>query len=176
MSELSTLARPYAEAVFKTAKENKSVAKWSDMLAFLSVVMQDKEMTTIIANPKVTQDQLTQLLLDICQDQLTKEGVNLLKLLVQNDRLILAPEISELYESFKAEHEGYIDVEVISAYALSKDEQKKFSATLEKQLDKKIRITTSIDKTLIGGFLAKAGDKVIDGSIKGQLQQLAKKL
>ena len=176
MSELSTLARPYAEAVFKTAIENKSVAKWSDMLAFLSVVMQDKEMTAIVANPKVTQDQLTQLLLDICQDQLTKEGVNLLKLLVQNDRLILAPQISELYESFKAEHEGYIDVEVISAYALSKDEQKKFATTLEKQLDKKVHITTSIDKTLIGGFLAKAGDKVIDGSIKGQLQQLAKKL
>jgi F-type H+-transporting ATPase subunit delta len=176
MSELSTLARPYAEAVFKTALENKSVSEWSEMLAFLSVVMQDKEMTAVAVNPKVSEQQLTQLLLDICQDQLSNEGVNFLKLLVQNDRLILAPQISELYESFKAEHEGYVDVEVISAYALSKDEQKKFATTLEKQLDKKVHITTSIDKSLIGGFLAKAGDKVIDGSIKGRLQQLAKKL
>jgi F-type H+-transporting ATPase subunit delta len=176
MSELSTLARPYAEAVFKTAIENKSVPKWSDMLEFLSVVMQDKEMTKVVINPKVNHEQLTQLLLDICQDQLSKEGVNFLKLLVQNDRLILAPQISELYESFKAEHEGYVDVEVISAYALSKDEQKKFATMLEKKLDKKVHITSSIDKTLIGGFLAKAGDKVIDGSIRGQLQQLAKKL
>ncbi len=176
MSELSTLARPYAEAVFKRALESKSVSEWSDELAFLALVMQDKEMTAIIANPKVSQEQLTALLLDICQDQLKQEGVNFLKLLIENDRLILAPQISALYESFKAEHEGYVDVEVISAYALSKEEQKKFATTLEKKLDKKVHITTSIDKTLIGGFLAKAGDKVIDGSIKGQLQQLAKKL
>jgi F-type H+-transporting ATPase subunit delta len=97
MSELSTLARPYAEAVFKTAIENKSVPKWSDMLEFLSVVMQDEEMTAVVINPKVNHEQLTQLLLDICQGQLSKEGVNFLKLLVQNDRLILAPQISGLY-------------------------------------------------------------------------------
>ena len=176
MSELSTLARPYAEAVFKRALETKAVSEWSDMLSFLGLVMQDDELATVISNPKVTQEQLTQLLLDICQDQLQKEGVNFLKLLVQNDRLLLAPQISELYESYKAEHEGYVDVEVISAYALSKEEQNKFATTLKKQLGKTVHITTSIDKNLIGGFIAKAGDKVIDGSIKGQLQQLAKKL
>lgn len=176
MSELSTLARPYAEAVFKRALETKAVSEWSDMLAFLALVMQDDEMAAVIANPKVTQEQLTQLLLDICQDQLQKEGVNFLKLLVQNDRLLLAPQISELYESHKAEHEGYVDVEVVSAYALTKEEQNKFATTLKKQLGKKVHITTSIDKNLIGGFIAKAGDMVIDGSIKGQLQQLAKKL
>ncbi|MCK5477495.1 MAG: F0F1 ATP synthase subunit delta [Methylococcales bacterium] len=174
MSELSTLARPYAEAVFKRAIESKSITDWSEVLVFLSVVMQDKEMVAIIANPKVSQEQLTSLLLDICQEQLKQEGVNFLKLLIENDRLMLAPQISKLYESFKAEHEGYVDVEVISAYALSKEEQNKFATTLKKILDKKIHITTSIDKSLIGGFLAKAGDKVIDGSIKGQLQQLAK--
>jgi F-type H+-transporting ATPase subunit delta len=176
MSELSTLARPYAEAVFKTAIDKKSVSEWSVMLEFLAIVMQDKELIAIVANPKVTEQQLTQLLLNICQDQLTKEGNNFLKLLIQNDRLILAPQIYNLYEAFKAEHEGYVDVEVMSAYALSKEEQKKFATMLEKQLDKKVHITTSIDKTLLGGFLAKAGDKVIDGSIRGRLQQLAKKL
>ncbi|KAF3977742.1 MAG: F0F1 ATP synthase subunit delta [Methylococcales symbiont of Iophon sp. n. MRB-2018] len=176
MSELSTLARPYAQAVFKTAVASKSVSEWSDMLSFLSVVMQDKELIAVIANPKVSQEQLTTLLLDICQDQLNGEGSNLLKLLLENDRLLLTPQISELYESYKADHEGYIDVEVISAYTLTKEEQKKFATTLKKQLNKKVHITTSIDKSLIGGFLAKAGDKVIDGSIKGQLQQLAKKL
>ncbi len=176
MSELSTLARPYAEAVFKIAVESKSANEWSNMLEFLSVVIQDKEVATIIVNPKVSQDKLTQLLLDICQDQLTKDGANFLKLLVQNGRLILAPQIAELYESYKADHEGYVDVEVISAYALSKEEQNKFAKVLEKKLDKKVHITTSVDKTLIGGFLAKAGDTVIDGSTKGQLQQLAKKL
>ncbi len=176
MSELLTLARPYAVAVFKRALESKSVSDWSAMLEFLSVVIQDKEMAAVIANPKVGQEQLTQLLLDICQDQLTQEGANFLKLLIQNDRLILAPQISELYESYKAEQEGYVDVDVISAYALTKEEQKKFATTLGKKLDKTVHITTSVDKTLIGGFIAKAGDKVIDGSVKGQLQQLANKL
>jgi len=176
MSELSTLARPYAEAVFKIAVESKSASDWSEMLGFLSAVMQDKEMLAIVANPKVSQEQLTTLILDICQDQLKEQGINFVKLLVQNDRLILAPQISELFEAYKAEHEGYVDVEITSAYALTKDEQKKFVSTLKKQLGKDVQITTSIDKSLIGGFIAKAGDKVIDGSVKGQLQQLAKKL
>jgi len=176
MSELSTLARPYAEAVFKIAVESKSTSEWSEMLGFLSVVMQDQEMVAIVANPKVSQEQLTGLVLDICQDQLKEQGVSLAKLLVENDRLILAPQISELFEAYKAEHEGYVDVEITSAYALTKEEQKSFSTTLKKQLGKDVQITTSIDKSLIGGYLAKAGDKVIDGSVKGQLQQLAKKL
>ena len=174
MSELLTLARPYAEAVFKRAIESKSTSEWSDMLAFLSCVIEDKEMTAIYTNPKVGQEQLTELLVNIGQDQLTKEGNNFLKLLVENDRLILAPQISELYETFKAEHEGYIDVEIISAYTTTKEEQKKFATMLKKILNKDIHITTSVDKDLIGGFLARARDKVIDGSVKGQLQQLAK--
>ncbi len=176
MSELSTLARPYAEAVFKIAVETKTVSDWSDMLSFLSFVMQDHEMVAIVANPKVSQEQLTTLLLDICQGQLKKQGENLVKLLVQNDRLILASQISELFEAYKAEHEGYVDVEITSAFALTKEEQKKVAITLKKQLGKDVQITTSIDKSLIGGYIAKAGDKVIDGSVKGQLQQLAKKL
>ncbi len=176
MSELLTLARPYAEATFKRAIESKSVEKWSDSLAFLSLVVQDKEMSAVISNPKVGEQQLTQLLFDICQDQISKEGENLLKLLIQNERLILAPQISTLYESYKAEHEGYVDVEVISAYATTKEEQKKFATTLKKILNKEVHITTSVNKDLIGGILAKAGDKVIDGSVKGQLQKLAKKL
>ena len=177
MSELSTLARPYAEAVFKRALGNKSISEWSETLAFLATVIDDKEMIGIIANPKVSQDRLTTLLLAICQDQLNTESTNFLKLLIQNNRLVLASQISILYEIFKAEHEGYVDVEITSAYALSKSEQTKLATTLGKTLDKKVQITTSVvDKSLIGGFLARAGDKVIDSSIKGQLQQLAKKL
>ena len=174
MSELSTLARPYAEAVFKIAVESKSTSDWSEMLEFLSAVMQDKEMVAIVANPKVSQEQLASLIMDICQDQVKDQSANFVKLLVQNERLTLAPQISELFEAYKADHEGYVDVELTSAYALTKDEQKKFATTLKKQLGKDVKITTSNDKSLIGGFIAKAGDKVIDGSVKGQLQQLAK--
>jgi F-type H+-transporting ATPase subunit delta len=176
MSELSTLARPYAAAVFKRANETGSAEQWSNTLTFIAAVVKDREILAIIENPKVGKAKLTQLLLAICQDQIEAEGLNFLKLLVQNDRLILAPQISVLYEAHKAHAEGYVDVEVKTAYAFTKEEQKKFTTALEKTLAKKVRMTVSIDKSLIGGFLAKAGDKVIDGSIKGQLQKLAKRL
>ena len=176
MSELSTLARPYAAAVFKIANESNSTEQWSQMLSFLAAVVKDKEMAVIIDNPKVSQDKLAQLMKDICQEQFSQEAQNLLKLLIQNDRLILAPQIAALYEIHKAQAEGYIDVDVKTAYSFTKEEQKKFAKVLEHALSKKVRMNITVDKSLIGGFLAKAGDRVIDGSIKGQLQQLAKRL
>jgi F-type H+-transporting ATPase subunit delta len=176
MSELSTLARPYAAAVFKRASESGSADQWSQMLKFIAAVVKDNGIATIIENPKVSQERLIRLLLDICQGQLNAEGENFLKLLVQNDRLTLAPQISSLYETHKADAEGYVDVDVTTAYAFTKEEQKKFTSTLEKTLAKKVRISVSVDKSLIGGFLAKAGDRVIDGSIKGRLQHMQKTL
>lgn len=176
MSELSTLARPYAAAVFKRASESGSAEPWSQMLKFIAAVVKDNGIATIIENPKVSQERLIQLLLDICQGQLNQEGENFLRLLVQNDRLTLAPQISCLYETHKADAEGYVDVDVTTAYAFTKDEQKKFTSALEKTLAKKVRISVNVDKSLIGGFLAKAGDRVIDGSIKGRLQHMQKTL
>lgn len=176
MSELSTLARPYAAAVFKRASESDSAEQWSQMLNFIAAVVKDNGISTIIENPKVSQDRLIQLILDICAGQLNGEGENFLKLLVQNDRLTLAPQISKLYENHKADAEGYVDVDVTTAYAFTKEEQKKFTSALEKTLAKKVRISVNVDKSLIGGFLAKAGDRVIDGSIKGRLQHMQKTL
>ncbi len=176
MSELSTLARPYAAAVFKRASESGSTEQWSQMLKFIAAVVKDNGVATIIENPKVSQERLIQLLLDICQGHLNQEGENLVKILVQNDRLALAPQISSLYETHKAEMEGYVDVDVTTAYAFTKEEQKKFTSALEKTLAKKVRISVNVDKSLIGGFLAKAGDRVIDGSIKGRLQHMQKTL
>jgi F-type H+-transporting ATPase subunit delta len=176
MSELSTLARPYAAAVFKRASESGSAQQWSDMLNFIAMVVKDKAIAAIVDNPKVSKDKLISVLLDICQGQLNSEGENFLKLLVQNDRLTLAPQISSLYETHKADAEGYVDVDVKTAYSFTKEEQKKFTSSLEKTLAKKVRLNVNVDKSLIGGFLAKAGDRVIDGSVKGRLQQLAKKL
>lgn len=176
MSELATLARPYAEAVFKRAKEVGNSQEWSDTLAFLSVIMQDESLAAIVNNPRVGEDKLTQLLLDICQDQITGEANNFLKLLIENSRLILLPQIAVLFENYKAEDEGYVDVDVITAYALTKAEEQSFATSLKKKLNKQVNIHASVDKTLIGGFLVKAGDSVIDGSISGQLQQLAKRI
>jgi F-type H+-transporting ATPase subunit delta len=176
MSELSTLARPYAAAVFKRASESSAAEQWSEMLSFIATVVGDKDVSSIIENPKVGQNRLAQLLLDICHGQLNEEGENFLKILIQNDRLTLAPQISKLYETHKADAEGYVDVDVTTAYSFTKEEQKKFTSALEKTLAKKVRISVNVDKSLIGGFLAKAGDRVIDGSIKGRLQQMQKTL
>jgi F-type H+-transporting ATPase subunit delta len=176
MSELATLARPYAEAAFKRAKETGTSQEWSDALAFLSVAIQDTDLSAIINNPKVSEDRLVQLMQGICQDQVKGEGLNFLKLLIENSRLYLAPQIAELFESYKAEDEGYVDVDVVTAYALTKAEEQSFASSLKKKLNKDVNIHASVDNSLIGGFLVKAGDSVIDGSISGQLQQLAKRI
>lgn len=176
MSELITLARPYAEAVFKRATESGAAAKWSEMLEFFAAVVKNKDMAALIRNPKVDKQTLTRLMLDICQGRVDNEGENFLKLLVKNGRLSLLPFIKDLYEQQRADNEGYVDVEVRTAYALSAEKQKRLAKSLQKMLNKKPHIKMVVDESLIGGFLARAGDKVIDGSVKGQLQQLAKRL
>ncbi|MCL7422193.1 MAG: F0F1 ATP synthase subunit delta [Methylobacter sp.] len=176
MSELATLARPYAAAVFKRAKETGTTAKWSQSLAFMSAVLNDEEISVVVDNPKVSKERLSALMLDICQGQVDEENANFLKLLVQNNRLTLLPYITEIFETYKADDEGYIDVEVTTAYAFSKEEKQTFASKLEKTLSKKVHMNVTVDKSLIGGVLVRAGDRVIDGSIKGQLQQLAKRL
>jgi F-type H+-transporting ATPase subunit delta len=176
MSELATLARPYAAAVFKRAKETGTTAKWSQSLAFMSAVLSDEEISVVVDNPKVSKERLSALMLDICQGQVDEENANFLKLLVQNNRLTLLPYITEIFEAYKADDEGYIDVEVTTAYAFSKEEKQTFASKLEKTLSKKVHMNVTVDKSLIGGVLVRAGDRVIDGSIKGQLQQLAKRL
>ncbi|WP_198244493.1 F0F1 ATP synthase subunit delta [methane-oxidizing endosymbiont of Gigantopelta aegis] len=176
MTELSTLARPYAQAAFKRAKEVGAAGVWSDSLAFLAQVMQDKALQAVVDNPRVEKERLLQLMLDISKGYIHDEAENFLKILIENDRLKLIPQISELYEQYKAEDEGYINVDLYSAYPITKDEQKKFVTSLEKLLSKKVNATVKVDKTLIGGIVAKAGDKVIDSSISGQLHQLEKRL
>jgi F-type H+-transporting ATPase subunit delta len=176
MSELATLARPYASAVFKRAKETASAAKWSEQLAFMSAIMDCKEFSTLVNNPKVKKDRLSGLILDVSQGHIDNEGINFLKLLLQNNRLALLPLIAKQFEELKAEDEGYIEVDVLTAFAFTKEAQQKFAATLEKTLSKKVHMNVALDRSLIGGVLVRAGDRVIDGSIRGQLQNLQKAL
>ena len=176
MSELATLARPYAVAVFKRAKETTAIEKWSKDLAFMSTVLDHKDISVVIDNPKVNKQALSAFVLDICQGQVNEEAENLLQLLVQNNRLTLVPIIATLFEAYKTEDAGYVDVEVVVAYAFSKEDKPKFASTLEKTLGKKVNMNVTIDKSLIGGVLVRAGDRVIDGSIRGQLQHMQKTL
>lgn len=176
MSELATLARPYAVAIFKRAKETDSAKTWSKNLAFLAAVLTNKSISGVVDNPKIGKSALSTLLLDICEGQLDQEGSNFLKLLIENNRLSLIAAIAEIFETYKAEDEGSIDVDVTTAFAFTKESKQSFNATLEKVFGKKINMKIAVDSSLIGGVLVRAGDQVIDGSVRGQLQQLAQRL
>ncbi len=176
MSELSTLARPYAEAVFKRALETDRLGHWSEMLEFLSLAMRDKELAWAAVNPNVSKEDLLRLIMEVGKGYLDEEGRNFVKLLVENDKITLVDQIRDLYEQLRAEHEGMLDVEVRTAYALTKENEKKLSSALEQKFGKKIRLHVVKDDSLIGGVQIKAGDKVIDGSVRGQLERMAKRL
>lgn len=176
MSELATLARPYATAVFKRAKETATAAKWSEQLAFLASVLSDKAISGLVKNPKVKKAKLADLLVEIGSGHIDTEAISFLKLLMHNKRLDLLPTISSQFEALKAEHEGYVKADVFTAFAFTKEAEKKFAVSLERALSKKVYMNIALDKSLIGGVLVRAGDRVIDGSIKGQLQNLQKAL
>jgi len=176
MSELATLARPYAAAVFKRAKETNATEKWSQSLAFIAAILGNKDISVVVDNPKVGSQKIVDLILGICEGQVDKEGENFLKLLVHNKRLALLPYVAEIFEAYKAEDEGYVDVDVFTAYPFADTVQQRFTETLEKKLNKKVHMKVTVDASLIGGVLVRAGDRVIDGSIKGQLQHMQKAL
>jgi F-type H+-transporting ATPase subunit delta len=176
MSELATLARPYAEAVFKHAKETGTADKWSGNLNFLAIALKEQKLAAAADNPKVAKSSITDFLLDIGRDYLTQEGGNFVRLLVTNNRLKLIPYIQSLFEAYRAADEGYIEAEVQTAFPLTKEAEKALDKTLEKLLKRKIHFKVEEDPSLIGGVVVRAGDTVIDASIKGQLQKLARRL
>jgi F-type H+-transporting ATPase subunit delta len=176
MSELATLARPYATAVYKRAKETGSTAQWSESLAFLAAVMQDPQIAQAAANPNADKGRFVASLLELCQGRLEREGENFVRLLAANRRLGLASLISEQFEQFRADEEGYAEVEVHTAYPLDEVESANLAATLQQTFGRQPRLNIQVDASLIGGVLIKAGDRVIDASVRGQIQRLAKRL
>jgi F-type H+-transporting ATPase subunit delta len=176
MAELATLARPYAEAVFDLAVEANNFEEWSDNLNFLATVIEDQTMSAVIANPQVNKNTLFRILLDVCKEQFSEAANNLLKILVDNNRLLAIPQLALQYEQLKAQHQGYLKVEIASPYPVNAEQQQELETALQKRLGKAVDITITVDKSLLGGCLIRAGDEVIDASIKGRIQQLAAEL
>lgn len=176
MSELITLARPYAVAAYKYAKEAGKTQEWNDELVFLSQLMADPRLQQAATNPKVRREDFTSAFLDLCGSHLQDDAQNFVRLLIQNQRLSLLGEIADLYGQYRAEDEGYIDVDVASAFDVTAEESNKLTKTLEANLGKKVRLKVRIDPELIGGVYIRAGDRVIDASVRGQIERLAKSL
>jgi F-type H+-transporting ATPase subunit delta len=172
MSELITASRPYARAIFELAEANKDEEKWSQQLTFMAAVAADASMIEALDNPKLSKQQTAELFIKVCDPHLDKQGINLTKLLAENDRLVLLPEITTLYEKLRSEAEGSIDAEVISAFEVSDEQQKAIAKSLKKRLGRDVKLTTRIDTSLMGGAIIRAGDLVIDGSLQGRLTKI----
>ena len=173
MAEISTIARPYAVAIFNLAKEEKNLSEWSDMLSLMSGIIENDDINSFINDSKVLDTDREKLILNICGDKINASGQNLIKLLVEYKRLSILSEIALLFEELKAKDEGVIEAEIIMADQPDKKMVENLLKSLEKRFNKKIEGKVVIDKSIIGGTKIIVGDTVIDASVRGQLDNLA---
>jgi F-type H+-transporting ATPase subunit delta len=176
MAERLTIARPYAEAVFHRAQDNDVLQTWSDMLKLLAQIIADEQIGNLIKDPDLSHERLTGLIVNVCGEGINADGTNFLKLLLENDRLLLLPEISALFEKLKSDAEGTIEAHVVSAFALSEQQTKAISVALKARLGRDVTVSTEVDASLLGGAVIRAGDLIIDGSVSGYLQDMSSQL
>jgi F-type H+-transporting ATPase subunit delta len=172
MAEPSTLARPYAQAVFQLAEEAGALARWSDMLAALSLVAQDARVRAAVADPALGAAKAAGLLIGILAGRLSGEAENLVRVLAENKRLALLPEIRAQYEALRNEREGALEAEVHSAFELAPEALADLVARLERSTGRTVKARVVVDRELIGGVKVVIGDRVIDASVRGQLAAL----
>lgn len=171
--ELTTIARPYAEAVFARAQETGQVDTWSDSLSLLAAIASDPQMTAQIGNPNLSRERVRDMILSISGSSLPGELTNLVSLLAENGRLIALPEITALYEEQRIASQGVRQVLVRSAFPVDAEQEKSLVSTLSRKLGAQVELTVEQDPDLIGGVEIRAGDLVIDDSVRGKLKQLA---
>ncbi|MCW8828037.1 MAG: F0F1 ATP synthase subunit delta [Gammaproteobacteria bacterium] len=172
MAENITIARPYAQAIFSLAQEQGDLKGWSEMLQFAAAVAADEDMVAIIDSPRFDSDQLANLFIEICGEKLNAAGKNMIRVLAENDRLSVLPEVAELFEAERAAIEGTIVAEVTSATALNEAQQRSIADALKKRLGRDVTLECQIDESLLGGAIIRAGDVVIDGSVVAKLEKL----
>ena len=173
MAKYTTSARPYARAVYALANETSSVENWGEALAWMAAVVSDASMQDMLDKPQLSKEQKGDLMLKVLSGKLDQRQQNLISLMAENGRLKALPEVADQFEIQRAEAEGKVEAEVISAFALSDEQEQAITETLKRKLGRDVSITTSIDESLIGGVVIKAGDTIIDGSMKSQLESLA---
>lgn len=172
MSEKRTLARPYAKAIFEMALQSKNFEAWSSMLTVLCMIIEDERVQRLLNNPTINPEILSEFFMMVASGALDEAGKNLLNTLAQKKRLKLLPDIKILYETFREEAEKILPVTCITAVPLSETQKKGFIEVLTKRFGRTIELSCEVNPELVGGFFIKAGDTIIDGSVRGQLQQL----
>jgi F-type H+-transporting ATPase subunit delta len=172
MSDLTTIARPYAKAAFDFAVEKEQLEQWGQMLSFAAEVARNAQVKELLAS-SMSADKLAEIFVAICGEQVDAHGQNLLKVMAENGRLKALPDVSEQFFIMKKEHEKEIDVEVISATELSDEQLANIGGKLEQRLARKVKLNCSVDEALLGGVIIRAGDLVIDDSARGRLNRLS---
>lgn len=170
--ETVTIARPYAEALYRLASQKGALADWSRKLEIGSAVASDSAMCDVITSPKFTRTEVERVFLDVMGKDFDEEGQNLIRLLVENGRLALLPEIAAQFEKLKAEQTGQLEASISSAFPLSDEQVKEMVGLLENRFGRKVTAQVSVDPDLIGGVKINAGDVVIDASVRGQLNNM----
>ena len=173
MAEAVTIARPYAVAVFRLAKEKNALARWSEMLAFITAVANDAQMQALNDDPRVPAEQVERVFLAVGGDKLDAQAANLIKLLVEYRRLSLLTEIARLFEEYKAADEGVVEAEITAAAQPDAAQVKALVSQLEARFKQKVVAHVNVDPEIIGGVKIVVGDTVIDASVRGRLQEMA---
>jgi F-type H+-transporting ATPase subunit delta len=176
MADKSTIARPYARAAFQEAKGGKRLTEWGQALQIGAVAVKDERVENLIGNPQVTPTELSKLISDIAGARLDEMGRNFVQTLADNRRLAYLPEISKIFDDLKDAEEGVVDVTVTSAAPLDEAQRRTLSEALAKRLKRAVRLHCETDPSLIGGAVLRAGDLVIDGSLRSRLERIAYEL
>ena len=176
MAEQSTVARPYAKAAFEYARDHQALDAWSQALAMAGSIVIDRQVAGLLGSPKPSSEQKVSLVADMLGDNADDAFKRFLTTLADQRRLAALDAIADQFEHLRAEYEQRIDVTVVSAYKLDSKQKTKLGNALKKRLNREISITTQVDKALIGGVILRAGDTVIDGSVRGRLNRLSEAL
>ena len=173
MAESSQVARPYAQAVFGLATAEGDYQAWTETLAFTATVSQHQDVRALAQNPRLSKADLAEFMTDLCRGKVADTALNFLKVVIHNGRIAALPAIAAQYEVLRAEAEGTVDAEVISARSIDAEQQSRIAAALEQRLGKKVNLAVRLDESLLGGAVVRAGDLVIDGSARERLDKLA---
>lgn len=174
MADSVTIARPYAKAIFEHALQVDNLRDWSMYLHALTLAVLDPDCAAFIKNPEATIEQKTDVLFSVVKADANHKAalIELLNTLAANKRLIILPEILNRFEALRSEQEKTLEVQVTSFSKLSLEQTEQLSESLGKRLHRKITLNVDIDESLLGGAVIKAGDLVIDGSVRGKLDKL----
>lgn len=173
MAELNTIARPYAVALFRLAKEAGTLSIWSERLAKLQVIAQNKQAQEVVANPQFSANKVQAFLLDLLGADKNAELENFIAEVLANRRFAVLPEIGQMFEELKAASENQIDAQIESAYALTDVQLADLVEVLSQQFQGKVKAEVSVNDALIGGVKITLGDLVVDASVQGKLAALS---